>query len=172
MMSTSLASSGIHYSSEAWSSYGLNQKEKYFSRFLNFWRDMNLRILREGANVSLAMLSSNPWFHSPLHTYVVNQCRLVFLLDDFGFCFLPGTVWNYFAMVFIKRSNLWKNICCQIFSSGCTFTGSSPGLSTSSSMTSHMNLRAGLGNRYSSTLIHRAPNVLLADSIHSVYIYI
>ena len=40
---------------------------------------MTLRILREGANVSLAMLSSNPWFHSPLHTYVVNQCRLVFV---------------------------------------------------------------------------------------------
>ena len=35
-------------------------------------------ISRQGANVSLAMLSSNPWFHSPLHTYVVNQCRWVF----------------------------------------------------------------------------------------------
>jgi len=34
-------------------------------------------ILRQGANVSLAMLSSNPWFHSPLHTYVVNQCRFL-----------------------------------------------------------------------------------------------
>ena len=35
---------------------------------------------RQGANVSLAMLSSNPWFHSPLHTYVVNQCR--FFLEN------------------------------------------------------------------------------------------
>ena len=70
---------------------------------------MNLRILREGANVSLAMLSSNPWFHSPLHTYVVNQCRLVFLLDDFGFCFYQALS-EITLLWFLSKDQIFEKI--------------------------------------------------------------
>ena len=57
-----------------------SQKRWYSSLFF-FTSVTTLFFSRQGANVSLAMLSSNPWFHSPLHTYVVNQCR--FFLEMF-----------------------------------------------------------------------------------------
>ena len=83
-----------------WPETWLGIRQRWSKTWIDICQRHECVIIREGANVSLAMLSSNPWFHSPLHTYVVNQCRWVFIYFR-DFVFVVGSTASFLVVLLL-----------------------------------------------------------------------